>query len=236
MKKNKIYSFIAFLCCSLIIAQTGNVGVSSTPFVPQENLDVNGKTYANSVYLRDPGEPLETGGKFLASVADKAVRNSKDTPFTKYSGNKPLFNYIQLNLNNVASSGITDFNTKISTKEFVLVIHNYAFKNYSSNSNSSINGTTTVTLRNSNANVQGSPNITAYKGSDDFWHIRANFTNSTFRRVSDFDTNSYRFRIELYMMAYRYLITKQNIENQSVNLGGNDGSASTYSVPKPTGF
>lgn len=234
MKKNKIHLILAFLSYSLIIAQTGNVGISSTPFAPQENLDVNGKTYANNVYLRTPGEPQETGGKFLASVVDKTVRNSKDTPFTLYSGNKPLFNYILLNLNNVSSDGITDFNTKISTTEFVLVIHNYSFKNFSSNS--TIHNTTSVTLKNTSANVQGSPNIAAYKGGDGFWHIRANFTNSSFRRVADFDTTTNRYKIELYMMAYRYLITKQNIPDQTVGLGGNDGSSTSYSVPKPTGF
>ena len=40
----------------------GKVGVNTAN--PTETLDVNGKTYTNSLYLRNPGEPTMTGGSF----------------------------------------------------------------------------------------------------------------------------------------------------------------------------
>ena len=228
---------ILFLLISItFFAQDGKVGISSvnSNFVPQENLDIDGMLYAKSIIFKNPGEPLETGGKFLGSVVDKAVRDAKESPFTTYSNKKALFNYIHLVLDNVSPDGVVKFNTKINASEFVLVLHNYSFKNYKPNDE--IHGTTTVVLSNNVAGQQGSPNLATFI-EDGVWKIRASFTNSKFTRTSDATFNAARrFTIELYLMAYRYLITKQNIPEQSVNLNSTDGSGTGYSVPKPTGF
>ncbi len=226
-----IISIVFFATILLAQSNKGKVGitnVSNTNFAPQAALDVDGKTYANNLYLKDPGEPTITGGSFLASHADMQVRNSYDTPLTKYGTQYGLFNYIHLNFNDVGREGVKDYNTKISTTDYVLVVHNYAFKN--------TDGSTTVALNFNPANDrQGSPNITAYKHTDGFWHLTARFTNSTFRKLAN-ENAADKFNIELIMMAYRYLITKQNINEISVDLNGANGSSSNTGVPKPTGF
>ena len=42
------------------------------------------------------------------------------------------------------------------------------------------------------------------------------------------------FKIDLYLMAYKYLITKQNINDDTKDLGGTNGS--TQALSKPSGF
>ncbi len=42
------------------------------------------------------------------------------------------------------------------------------------------------------------------------------------------------FKVNLYLMAYKYLITKQNINDNTQDLAGTNGSAQALS--KPSGF
>jgi hypothetical protein len=60
--KRKIYIIMMMSLGLLLNAQTGKVGINTSN--PVETLDVNGKTYTNSLYLRNPGEPTMTGGSF----------------------------------------------------------------------------------------------------------------------------------------------------------------------------
>ena len=220
--KTILFGILFLITFNIYSAQTGKVGINNNN--PAETLDVNGKTYTQSLYLKNPGEPTETGGSFLASNG-----TSVNTSLQRYPSDNKLFNYIFLTLNNVSNDGVTDLNTKISTTNFTLVVHNYSFKTST--------GSTSVSLDHTSSNtLQGSPNIAAYKGTDGFWHIKANFTNSKFINVGGTVNNADRFTIELYMVAYRYLITKQNISDINTNLGGTNGNTTTYSTPVPTGF
>lgn len=204
-------------------AQTGKVGIKTTN--PTETLDVNGTSFTNSLYLRNPGEPTMTGGHFLATS-----QNSMQIydPTLESSG---LFNYIKLSLTGVSASGITDYDTKIDAAKFLVVVHNYSFK---------LNdGSTSVALdygdNGTNDNRQGSPDIITFK-SNGTWHIKAGFSNS--KLIAFTSTNPARtynnFTVELYLMAYKRLITKQNISDINIDLSGTDGSART--AGKPSGF
>ncbi len=204
-------------------AQNTKIGINTAN--PTETLDVNGSSYTNSLYLRNPGEPDNSGGHFLATS-----QNTLDIydPTLETSG---LFNYIQLSLTGVPFTGLTDYDTKIDASKFLVVVHNYSFRLNS--------GATDVALDyNSNGvndNIQGSPNINAFR-SNGTWHIRANFTNS---KLLDYTTGNpdgtyNNFTIDLYLMAYKYLITKQNINDNTKDLGGTDGSSQLLS--KPSGF
>lgn len=212
------------MIAAIFSAQAGKVGIN-TP-APTENLDVNGKVYANNIFLRNPGDPTESGGTFLASGNEDHTGDS-NTPFRLYSTEKQLFNYINLTFENVTNDGILDYNTKIDTDEFVLVVHNYSVKR--------MNNDTAVCLDfQGYNNRQGSPEMISYKGTDNKWHVRARFTDSKIYNVGSSVNSSDRFKITLYMVAYRYLITKQNIGDITKNLGGTDGSSD--SVAAPTNF
>lgn len=204
-------------------AQNGKVGIKTDS--PTETLDVNGKTYTNSLYLRNPGEPTMTGGSFLAT-SENALQLYD--PKLESSG---LFNYIKLTLTGVSGEGITDYDTKIDANEFLVILHNYSFK--------LSNGNTNVMLdygdNGINDNKQGSPDVTAFK-SNGTWHIKARFTDSRILAyTSTGPSRTYNnFTLDLYLMAYKRLITKQNIKDINADLGGTDGS--TQTINKPSGF
>lgn len=221
--ERKIYITVILFLGMLINAQTGRVGIKTTD--PKETLDVNGNTYTNALYLRNPGEPTMTGGSFLATSENSLQLYD---PTLESSG---LFNYLKLSLTGIPGTGITDYDTKIDADKFLLVIHNYSFK---------LNdGTTNVVLdygdNGTNDNRQGSPDVTSFK-SNGTWHIRARFTDSKLIALTSANParNYSNFTVDLYLMAYKRLITKQNISDITTDLGGTNGSA--RSVNKPSGF
>jgi len=212
------------MCMGIFLnAQIGKVGINTAN--PTETLDVNGKTYTNSLYLRNPGEPTMTGGSFLATSQNGLQLYD---PALESSG---LFNYLKLSLTGISGAGITDYDTKIDANNFLVVLHNYSFKLNDGNTNVMLDyGDNGI-----NDNKQGSPDVVAFK-SNGTWHIRARFTDSRIIAVnsSSPSRNYNNFTVDLYLMAYRRLITKQNISDVTADLGGNNGS--TQTITKPSGF
>ncbi|GAA5082578.1 hypothetical protein GCM10023210_00050 [Chryseobacterium ginsengisoli] len=219
--KRKIYSVIIVFAGLFINAQNAKVGIKTA--TPTETLDVNGTSSTNTLYLRNPGEPDKTGGHFLATS-----KNSLDLydPTLESSG---LFNYIKLTISGVPATGITDYDTKIDATKFLVVVHNYSFQLN--------NGSPKVALDYGNNGIndkkQGSPNINTFR-SNGTWHIRANFINSKLMDYMNPDGTYNNFKVDLYLMAYKYLITKQNIDDTPKDLGGTNGS--TQALSKPSGF
>jgi hypothetical protein len=222
MMKRKIYITIIMILGIGMKAQTGKVGIKTDQ--PVETLDVNGKSYTNSLYLRNPGEPTMTGGSFLATSENGLQLYD---PKLESSG---LFNYIKLTLTGVSGNGITDYDTKIDANNFLVVLHNYSFKLNDNSTNVMLDfGDNGI-----NDNKQGSPDVAAFK-KNGTWHIKARFTDSRIIAVTNPPSRTYdNFTVDLYLMAYKRLITKQNIPDVNADLGGSDGSSMTIS--KPSGF
>lgn len=221
--KRKIYITIIMCLGIFMNAQKGKVGINTAN--PTETLDVNGKTYTNALYLRNPGEPTMTGGSFLATSQNALQLYD---PNLESSG---LFNYLKVSLTGVPGTGISDYDTKIDANNFLVVLHNYSFK---------LNDNTTNVMldygdNGVNDNKQGSPDVVAFK-SNGTWHIRARFTDSRIvvANTNPPSRNYNNFTVDLYLMAYKRLITKQNINDINANLGGTDGS--TQTITKPSGF
>lgn len=221
--QRKIYITIILFLGIVMNAQSGKVGIKTAN--PKETLDVNGVTYTNSLYLRNPGEPTMTGGSFLAT-SENALQLYD--PNLESSG---LFNYLKLSLTGISGAGVTDYDTKVDADKFLIVVHNYSFKMN--------DGTTNVALdygdNGTNDNRQGSPDVVAFK-SNGTWHIRARFTDSKLIALTSANPGrTYNnFTIDLYLMAYKRLITKQNINDITSDLGGTNGSSKT--VNRPSGF
>lgn len=225
---------IVLISISLLLsAQNTDGGVGINTDTPQEALDVNGKTYTNDLYLRNPGEPTTSGGKFLVSANDNSTETTLKL-LNMQSGNNAIFNYITLNLTGVSKHGISNYDTKIDADKYILVLHNYSVK---LNADQGVNNATKVMLDydndGANNNAQGSPEFTSFK-EDGTWRIKAKFTNSALKKLTAPNEDYNNFTIELYMVAYRKLITKQNINDVTIDLEGTDGSNKTLN--KPTGF
>ena len=205
-----IFLLTTFLCFS----QTGRVGINTED--PQETLDVQGTTIVNKIYLREPGDPESTGNVYLSG-------DTGGSGFGDYQHSGSIFTYIPLTFKNVPPSGIEKYDTKISADDYVLVIHNYSVLTNT--------GATSVTLKyNNKDDRQGSPEFVAFKENGTWW-VKGGFTNS--KMVGGNDKN---FIVKLYLMSYRHIITKENIEVQRTNLNYTNGSNTQYSIPTPKGF
>jgi hypothetical protein len=65
--ERKIYIIMITFLGLFLNAQIGKVGINTKN--PAETLDVNGKSYTNALYLRNPGEPTMTGGSFFSNLS-----------------------------------------------------------------------------------------------------------------------------------------------------------------------
>lgn len=225
MKKIKLYNLFLILFSIVIHAQ---VGINNS--APVETLDVVGDTSTKKLYLRNPGNPTQTGGYFLGGNANTLNRlNPNSTPMG-------IFNYLKLSLTNVSPSGVTDFDTKIDASKFVLVVHSFGLQSVTAAGVASTRITVDYNNDNINNKIQGSPVFQSFI-SGGTWHVRGFINNSTFKAVNPsggISTDPHTYNIDFFMVAYYHIVTKDNIPSQSINVNGTDGSA--QSLPVPAGF
>ncbi|MCW3160219.1 hypothetical protein [Chryseobacterium oryctis] len=214
-----ILIILIFFSYNKLLSQGTKVGIKTA--TPRETLDVAGSMYTKKLYLRKPAQPQVSGGAYLAG-------NENSANIGTYNANSSLFYYLPITFTNVPKTGLEDYDTKISISEYVLVLHNYSITNKT--------GNTSVVLDNTSSNTrQGSPEFLVYRDyNTKTWHIKGRFTKSIFVDLSTPSNTS--FNINMYLMAYRSIITKQDITDKTVNINSTDGSNRQYSIPLPSGF
>lgn len=245
MKKYYIVLFLTVITCFNAQTNSDKVGINTNN--PTETLDVNGVAHADLLYLRQPGEPLELPINFMASAS------SRLDVYDPTLGNSGLVNYLNLKFVNVSGSGVTSYNTKISADDFIAAVRTFSLENYIAPTSQVPNPAADIEVYTVHNNNTGSNQSNYYQGSPDFatyvapsnpsnpnspktWWVRARYLNSKFSKSDASASSSDRFNIILQILVYKKLITKYVDTVQTTNLGGNDGSASTYSIPKPSGF
>lgn len=197
---------------------------------PKETLDVIGDINMKKLFLRNPGNPTETGGYFLGGNSNTLDRLD---PSKNPMG---IFNYVKLSLTNVNPNGITDFDTKIDAEKFILIVHSFGLQSVTAAGIASTRITVDYNNDGIDNNVQGSPVFQSFV-SNGTWHVRGYVDKSVFKAVNPsggISTALHTYNIDFYMVAYYHVITKDNINDQTLNAGGTD--ASTLVLPKPTGF
>lgn len=227
MKKDQII-FALFMTLFTVSFSFAQVGINNPD--PKETLDVIGDINMKKLYLRNPGNPTETGGYFLGGSSNTLDRLD---PVKNPMG---IFNYIKLSLTNVNPNGISDFDTKIDASKFILIVHSFGLQSVTAAGVASTRITVDYNNDGLDNNVQGSPVFQSFI-SNGTWHVRGYVDRSIFKAVNPgggISTAPHTFNIDFYMVAYYHVITKDNIADQTLNAGGTD--ASTLVLPKPTGF
>ena len=234
-----LYLFFAFaIGAASIHAQTqenynGKVGINVEE--PVATLDIKGDMNVRKVYLKNPSTDILSaeGGKYLATFEDTSDIGSVDI------GKNALFHSITLKLNNVPYTGITGLNTGISSDNFVVVLHSYSIAVMGeTDENTKYN----VALYNKNsADHQGSPNFRTYmSGSTSCtWKVDANFKDSYLKKSGNSanpstENNPKKFEVTLHLMAYKKLITKNNIADvtfNAANLSSTDKCNFAFNAP-----
>lgn len=226
MKKK--HFFINILLILFSVAFNAQVGINNS--TPVETLDVVGDTSTKKLFLRNPGNPTQTGGYFLGGNSNTLDRLNPET------APMGIFNYIKLSLKNVSTSGVSDFDTKIDASKFVLMVHSFGLQTVNSAGVATTRVSADYNGDGINNSVQGSPVFEAFV-SGGTWHIRGYIDNSIFKTVlanGGISTAAHTYNIDFYMIAYHNTITKYDIPAQNVNINGTDGS--TLSLPLPSGF
>lgn len=211
-----ILYIVTFLTGYLAFAQ---VGINTS--TPSAMLEVNGDTKLDEkLYLEDPGDNLEIrGAKLLIERSDNSIVQY-DIDKSKYG---PI-NYAKLVFENTSKNGITDYDTKISTTDYIVGIQGYYFRGYS-DGNTSIVSQSSVSTN----DIEGFQ-VYAYKNLvTNTWFIRASVNNSIFRR-----TDNANITVNIYMNVF--IFRTGFISKESPSLDIDMGLLPIKTVSKPTGF
>jgi len=119
MIKMKLFiSFLYFLSLNCLAQVHSGVGINTSN--PEATLDINGNLKIRTTDVI----PVNSSG-VTPLVIDNSTKEVKIVQSS--SGNKFSMNYIQFNINNVNKDWVNNFNTKISTKDYTVVVVGSSF-------------------------------------------------------------------------------------------------------------
>jgi len=217
MKIKPIYvPFLAMLLLSFIME--GQVGIKTQN--PQATLDVNGDVRVEKkLYLENPGDfGIIRGSNLLIQKTDLQIAQY-DIEISKYG---PI-NYAQFIFENVGDPGITFYDTKISTEDYLVTVQGYYFLE------NGTNATSVVSYSDNGDDYVEGYQIYAYKSpATNTWFIKAVINNGGFRNSTEV------INVDMYLnlIIYRNRFIAKQITNRVVNLGG----SATGTAALPAGF
>ncbi|MCW5519457.1 hypothetical protein J1N09_06385 [Aureitalea sp. L0-47] len=203
----------------------GQVGINTN--TPSATLDVNGDVMIDSgVYLENPGENTNIrGSKFLVRTTTNEL-SRYDINISKYG---PM-NYVELEFQNLSASGLLNYDTKISTDDYLVSIQGYSCGIAGAGRTGSIMPSSSISID----NIEGYQ-IYAYPNPiTNTWFLRAFVNNSTWQKydssVGDYvDTD---IDMWLNVMIYRKGFIAKSQNDITVDMG----NSATGTASLPTGF
>ncbi|MDP5044793.1 MAG: hypothetical protein NWQ06_07425 [Leeuwenhoekiella sp.] len=209
--------FIVFINLFSIQAQ---VGINTD--TPTALLDVDGTAIIDKkLYLENPGNSTQIrGSKLIIERTDNSIVQY-DISVSKYG---PI-NYAELVFSNTSRFGITDYNTKISTDDYILSVQGYYFVEHGTGSTSVITASGTVN------NIVEGYQVYAYKNAlDKKWYIKCFINNGGIFRTSANPVTT----IDLHMniIIFRKGLLAKEVPGFTVNVNKN----TVGTLPKPAGF
>ncbi len=216
--------YITVLLC-LITTNTVLAQVGINTSTPTATLEVVGEMKVEGrMYFENPGQNTTIRGSKLLIQSTDATIKKYDINTSKYG---PI-NYSQFVFNELSKDGLQDYDTKISTEDYIVSIQGYYFLE--------ANTTETDVMLHSlttNENIEGYQ-IYAYANTvTGTWFIRAFGNNSEFMAKAN-GNNMVPSDIDLYLnvIIYRrgFIAKSQN----SISINMNDTETGT--APLPSGF
>ncbi len=203
----------------LCVSSRAQVGINTQ--TPSTELDVQGSVKIDEkLYLENPGNSTQIrGSKLLIQKIDEEIIEY-DINQSKYG---PI-NYAQFIFRETSTNGLRNYDTKISTQDYIVTLQGYYF--------TAENNDTNVLLRsNENENFIEGYQFYAYPNpATETWFIRAFVNNSTFRSGAGYNENP--VDIFLNIIIYRNGFIAKRVAPISVNLNNTE----TGIAPLPAGF
>ncbi|AVI51997.1 hypothetical protein C5O00_12865 [Pukyongia salina] len=170
------------------------VGVNTT--TPTATLEVVGDVLVDSeLYLENPGDNSNIrGSKFLVRTTGNQL-SRYDITNSKYG---PI-NYVEFEFQNLSASGLLDYDTKISTDDYLVSIQGYSCGIAGAGRTGSIMPSSALsTLSIEGYQIYAYPNTTT-----NTWFLRAFVNNSTWQRYNGTTYVDTEIDMWLNVMIYR---------------------------------
>lgn len=217
----KIYIFTAIFAS--IISTNAQVGINTT--TPSSTLEVVGDVKLDdALYLENPGENTNIrGSKFLVRSATNDL-NRYDIDISKYG---PI-NYAEFKFESLSAFGLLDYDTKISTEDYLVSVQGYSCGIAGAGRTGSIMPHSLI----SNDNIEGYQ-IYAYANPiTNTWFLRAYVNNSEWQKYSSGTYINTSIDMWLNIIIYRKGFITKAVNDITVDMG----NSPTGVAPLPTGF
>lgn len=210
----------------LIITSLASAQVGINNPNPIADLDVVGNVITDGkLFLENPGNETQLRGKQLL------IRKTNNE-IVRYDVNDARYgpiNYTEVIFQNLSSQGLLDFDTKISTSDYIVSLQNYFYFEA---------GTTfpEVVIKSSiNTNNIKGFQAYAYKNTiTNTWFLRVFPNNSDFQVLDVFSGNYVNSNIDLHVNLIIYRNNFLTKDKGSINV--NASGSTTLTTPLPFGF
>lgn len=198
------------------------VGINTS--TPSSELEVVGDVNVdNSLFLENPGDNTEIRGSKLLIALQNNDLVQYDINVSKYG---PI-NYAEFIFRNLSKDGLQDYDTKISTDDYIVTVQGYYYLEAQTSdtdvmTNSAIN----------NDNIEGHQ-IYAYKNTTtNTWFLRAFVNNSEFTTRLGNSFGATPVDMYLNLILYRRGFISKELTPVSVDMA----NLETGTAPLPAGF
>lgn len=215
--QNILFTFLIFISYQMY----AQVGINTT--TPGAMLDVEGNAILDgNLYLEEPGEfNVIRGSKLLVNSTSNVILQY-DIEQSKYG---PI-NYAQFAFKNASTNGIQDYNTKISTTDYLVTVQGYYFAGPNNNTN-------IMSHSNNEPNEIPGFQMYAYKNTvTETWFLRGFFNDATFRAPVSGGYADVPVDLYLNLIIFRNGFISTPQDDLTIDMNNSE----TIIAPLPPGF
>lgn len=217
--KTTLLAFLLLLATTPTISQ---VGVNNTS--PTSTLDVTGDVKTDGVvYLEDPGSANGIRNSKLLVQSSAGSIKKYDIDQSKYG---PI-NYAEFAFRNLSKDGLQDYDTKISTEDYIVTIQGYYYLE-AGTGDTDIMAYSTVSID----NIEGYQFYAYPNATTGTWWLRAFVNNSEFHtRISGVFAAT-PIDMFLNLIIYRRGFISKSNSAMTIDMG----NLETGTAPLPVGY